>query len=60
MRAAVSSSQEFSNAARSILLIGKDAKDETRRALIHRKHNHSAKGKAIGYAIRGDKNEVKL
>lgn len=57
-RAAVSSSQEFSNAARSILLIGKDAKDDARRALIHRKHNHSAKGKAVGYTIRGEKNDV--
>lgn len=57
-RAAVSSSQEFSNAARSILLIGKDAKDETRRALIHRKHNHSGKGKAIGYTIKGGNEDV--
>ncbi|MEO7673190.1 MAG: AAA family ATPase, partial [Pyrinomonadaceae bacterium] len=48
-RAAVSSSQEFSNAARSILLIGKDPKDEDRRALVHRKHNYSPKGKSIGY-----------
>jgi DNA repair protein RadA/Sms len=52
-RAAVSSSQEFSNAARSILLIGKDPNDDTRRALIHRKHNYSPKGKAIGYQITG-------
>ncbi|MDQ3633248.1 MAG: AAA family ATPase [Acidobacteriota bacterium] len=57
-RAAVSSSQEFSNAARSILLIGKDPNDETRRALIHRKHNYSPKGKAIGYQILGDKSDV--
>lgn len=51
-RAAVSSSQEFSNAARSIVLIGKDPKDEDRRALVHRKHNYSPKGKSIGYEIR--------
>ena len=57
-RAAVSSSQEFSNAARSILLIGKDPNDETRRALIHRKHNYSPKGKAIGYQITGNEADV--
>lgn len=57
-RAAVSSSQEFSNAARSILLIGKDPNDETRRALIHRKHNYSPKGDAIGYQITGDETDV--
>jgi hypothetical protein len=57
-RQAVSSSQEFSNAARSVVLIGKDPNDETRRALIHRKHNKSPKGKAIGYQITGDKDDV--
>lgn len=50
-RAAVSSSQEFSNAARSILLIGKDAHDESRRAVVHRKSNYAERGKSIDYRI---------
>ncbi|MGB7201475.1 MAG: AAA family ATPase [Pyrinomonadaceae bacterium] len=52
-RAAVSSSQEFSNAARSIILIGKDPTNEDRRALVHKKHNYSPKGRSIGYQIIG-------
>lgn len=40
------------------MLIGKDPNDETRRTLIHRKHNYSPKGKAIGCQILGDKSDV--
>jgi hypothetical protein len=59
-RAAVTASQEFSNAARSIILVGTDPKDERRRALVHRKSSYAPKGKSIGYEITGDRKNAQF
>ena len=59
-RAAITASQEFSNAARSIILIGTDPKDERRRAMVHRKSNYSRKGKSLGYEILGEGDDARF
>ena len=42
-------------AARSVLLVGKDPDDESRRAIFQTKNNLAKPGKPIGYEIKNDK-----
>lgn len=42
---------DITAACRSVMLVGKDAQDPTRRAMVHIKHNLSAPGPSIGYTI---------
>jgi hypothetical protein len=42
---------DITAACRSVLLVGKDASDATKRAMTHIKHNMSPKGQSIGYTI---------
>src|SRR5262249_7166669 len=42
---------DITAAVRSGMLVGKDANDSTRRAMVHIKHNLSAPGPSIGYTI---------
>jgi hypothetical protein len=42
---------DITAAVRSVLLIGKDANDPTRRAIVHIKHNITAPGPSIAYTI---------
>lgn len=43
---------DFTAACRSVLLVGSDPDDSSRRAVVHIKSNLSEKGSAIGYEIR--------
>ena len=45
---------DFTAACRSVLLVGGDPDDSSRRAVVHIKSNLSEKGAAIGYEIRED------
>ena len=43
---------DFTAACRSVLLVGSDPDDSSRRAIVHIKSNLSEKGAAIGYEVR--------
>jgi AAA domain len=54
-RAAGLGSIDFRAAARSVLLVGKDPDNDSKRALFQTKNNYAKPGKPIGYEIREDK-----
>ncbi|HZH91588.1 MAG TPA: AAA family ATPase [Pyrinomonadaceae bacterium] len=44
---------DFTAAARSVLLVGRDPDDEQKRAIVQTKNNLAAHGEAIGYKLEG-------
>lgn len=45
---------DFSAAARSVLLVGADSQDESRKAMVHLKSSLAAAGNPVGYELSGD------
>jgi hypothetical protein len=46
---------DFTAAARSVLLVGRDPDDETKRAIVQTKNNLAPQGAAIGFKVEGEK-----
>src|SRR5205085_7736773 len=45
---------DFTAAARSVLLVGRDPDDEQKRAVVQTKHNLAPPGDAVGYKLEGN------
>jgi DNA repair protein RadA/Sms len=46
---------DFAAAARSVLLVGRDPDDETKRAVVQTKNNLAPHGASVGYRLEGDR-----
>ena len=46
---------DFAAAARSVLLVGRDPDDESKRAIVQTKNNLAPQGASIGYKLEGDR-----
>jgi hypothetical protein len=46
---------DFTAAARSVLLVGRDPDDNTKRAIVQTKNNLAPEGKAVGFKVEGAK-----